>query len=119
MADTNKVIKKLNQAKFCDGKGDPKPCFQYMHQTQSVTNTRIRGLLLGLCNYYRLANNRRRFTSRISYILRHSTAKMYAAKFKLKTRASTFRKGGKALDKPLEARKKQTALGATDKNQIN
>ncbi len=114
MADSDKVIRKLREAKFCDDKGDPKPCFQYMHQTQSVTNSRIRGLLLGLCNYYRLANKRRLFTSRISYILRHSTAKMYAAKFKLKTRAATFRKGGKALDKPLQARKSQIALGATD-----
>lgn len=114
MADNNKVIRKLQDAKFCDGKGDPKPCFQYMHQTQSLTNTRIRSLILGLCNYYRLANNRRRFVHRISYILRHSVAKMYAAKYKLQTRAKVFSKGGKHLDLPIEAR---NALGGTDQQQ--
>lgn len=114
MADTNKVIRKLSEAKFCDKSGDPKPCFTQMHQTQSLTNMRIRGVLMGLCNYYKLANNRRRFTSRISYILRHSTAKMYAAKYKLRTRAQVFKKAGKYLDKALLAREDRNALGALD-----
>lgn len=114
MADSDKVIKKLSENKFCDLSGNPKPCFQYMHQPQSLTNRRIRGLVLGLCNYFRLANNRRRFTSRISYILRHSTAKMYAAKYKLRSRARVFKKAGKYLEMPLKAREDKLPLGATD-----
>ena len=117
MADGAKVIKKLNEAKFCDGNGDPIPCFQYMHQTQSLTNLRIRSMILGLCNYYRLANNRRRFTHRISYILRHSLAKMYAAKYKLGTRAQVFKRAGKYLDKPIKANEKEIPLGGLDQDQ--
>lgn len=117
MTDTKKIIHRLSEAKFCDGKGEPKPCFQYMHQTQSVTNTRIRTMIIGICNYYKLANNRRRSINRISYILRHSTAKMYAAKYKLGTRAKVFERGGKYLDKPLEARQSKTAIGGLDQEQ--
>jgi hypothetical protein len=114
MADSDKVIRKLSAAKFCDLSGDPKPCFQYMHQSQSLTNMRIRAILIGLCNYYRLANNRRRFVNRISYVLRHSTAKMYAAKYKLATRAKIFKLAGKYLEKPLKARKDKTPIGGLD-----
>lgn len=119
MADADKIVRKLNEAKFCDRNGDPKPCFQYMHQTQSLTNTRIRSILLGIANYYKLANNRRRVTRRVSYILRHSVAKMYAAKYKLATRAKVFRKGGKYLHKPLQARQGKYALGGLDRDQHN
>lgn len=114
MADMDKVVKKLSEAKFCDRSGDPKPCFQYMHQPQSLTNVRIRSIILGLCNYYRLANNRRRFTSRISYILRHSLAKMYAAKYRLHSRAKVFRIAGKYLDKPIKAEEGKTPIGGLD-----
>lgn len=122
MADQEKVIKRLKEGGFCDGKGDPEPCFRYMHQTQSLTNSRVRTLILGLCNYYKLANNRRRFTHRISYILRHSIAKMYAAKYKLGTRAQVFKRGGKSLSLPLETRKPQretVVIGGHNRDQIN
>ena len=114
MADTDKVVKRLSEEAFCDLSGDPKPCFQYMHQPQSLTNGRIRALVIGLCNYYRLENNRRRFTKRISYILRHSLAKMYAAKYRLHSRAKVFRIAGKYLDKPLKEAEDKTPIGGLD-----
>ncbi len=114
MANVDKVVKKLSEAKFCDLSGDPKPCFQYMHQPQSLTNVRIRSIILGLCNYYRLANNRRRFTKRIAHILRHSLAKMYAAKYRLHSRAKVFRIAGKNLNKPLKAEEDKTPIGGLD-----
>ncbi len=116
MANSDKVVKRLSEAKFCDLSGDPKPCFQYMHQPQSLTNVRVRAIILGLCNYYRLANNRRRFTKRIAYILRHSLAKMYAAKYRLHSRSKVFRKAGKYLDKPLKAEQDKTSIGGLDED---
>lgn len=115
MADEKKVIKRLSENKISDKNGDPKPCFQHMHQPQSLTNARIRAGLIGLCNYYKLANNRIRFTSRIAYIMRHSVAKMYAAKYKLKNRAQIFKRAGRGLDRPLIARQGDKALGVEDK----
>jgi len=114
MANVDKVVKNLSEAKFCDRSGDPKPCFQYMHQPQFLTNVRIRSIILGLCNYYRLANNRRRFTMRISYILRHSLAKMYSAKYRLHSRAKVFKIAGKYLNKPLKAEEYKKPIGGLD-----
>lgn len=50
---------------------------------------------------------------RISYILRFSIAKVYAAKFKLKTTAQVFKKGGVDISKPLSSNKK-AVVGVTD-----
>lgn len=114
MVDMNKVIKKLAEAKFCRKDGDPLPCFQYMHQTQSLTNARINSLLEGLVNYYHLANNKRRSMNRVRYILQHSAAKMYAAKFKLKTRAAVFKLATGNLGRRLAPCKGKNVIGATD-----
>ena len=42
----------------------------------------------------------------MAYIIRYSVAKVYAAKFKLKTVASVFKIGGNALSKPIGVRAK-------------
>jgi len=39
---------------------------------------------------------------------------MYAAKYKLATRAKVFRRGGKYLDKPLTSKEGTTPLGGLD-----
>lgn len=114
MVDMNRVIRKLAEAKFCRKDGDPLPCFQYMHQTQAVTNARVNSLLEGLTNYYNLANNKRRSMNRVRYILQHSLAKMYAAKFKLKTRAAVFKIATGNLGRRLGPPKGKHPIGATD-----
>lgn len=110
--DVQKVVDRLSKKGFCDLAGTPKPCMTLMPLPQSVANARIRSTILGLSNYYSLANNRRRSIRRVAYILQHSLAKMYAAKFKLKTRAKVFARGGKDLSKPLESRR--GTLGGSD-----
>lgn len=112
--DMNKVIKKLAEAKFCKLNGDPLPCFQYLHQSQSVSLTRVNAVLRGYVNYYRLCNNFRRSLNRIRYILQHSLAKMFAAKFKLKRRAVVFKVAGPTFSKKLGPAKGKVAMGATD-----
>ena len=114
MVDMNKVIKKLAELKFCRKDGDPLPCFQYMHQTQAVTNARVNSLLEGLTNYYNLANNKRRSMNRVRYILQHSLAKMYAAKFKLKTRAAVFKIATGNLGRRLGPPIGKHSIGVTD-----
>lgn len=47
------------------------------------------------------------------YILRASIAKMYAAKFKMRTMAAVFKVGGEDLGKPLSARAK-SVIGVTE-----
>nr|YP_009710015.1 hypothetical protein [Coleochaete scutata]QFU80120.1 hypothetical protein [Coleochaete scutata] len=116
LVDTRKIICRLADKGFCSKNGDPKPNFQYLQDPQSFTNSRMASLINGLNQYYKLADNRRSAISYISFVIRHSIAKMYAAKFKLKTRAQVFARAGKDLSKPLEAKKgANQSVGATDK----
>lgn len=101
--DGRRIIRKLNEKGFCDRGGRPLPNFKYMGFPQSVTNSKISSLLRGLCNYYKLAENRRQIMSKIAYILRFSVAKLYAAKYKLRTMSKVFSRGGKDLSKSLKS----------------
>jgi Type II intron maturase len=99
-----KVLNSLAEQGFCDRSGNPQPNFHYFQETQSDTVTRVASVLRGLANYYHLAESQRRCVSRWSYILTHSLAMMFAAKFKLGTRAKVFALAGRNLWKPLLAK---------------
>nr|YP_010977812.1 reverse transcriptase [Calypogeia muelleriana]UYI31014.1 reverse transcriptase [Calypogeia muelleriana]UYI31056.1 reverse transcriptase [Calypogeia muelleriana] len=105
LVDMRKVINRLSEKGFCDKSGHPKPNFAYFQYPQTYSVARIASILRGLANYYHLANSKRRCVTRLSYILRTSLAKTYAAKFKLGTAAKVFAKGGRDLSKPIKARK--------------
>jgi hypothetical protein len=99
-----KVLHSLAEQGFCDRSGNPQPNFHYFQETQSNTVARVASVLRGLANYYHLAESQRRCVSRWSYILTHSLAMMFAAKFKLGTRAKVFAVAGRNLWKPLLAK---------------
>ena len=101
LVDTRKVISHLAEKRFCDNRGEPLPNFNYLSYPQSFTVSRCASLLRLIDNYYQLADNRRAVLSRISYIVRYSLAKMFAAKFRVHSKAIIFKKGGKDLSKPL------------------
>nr|YP_009676025.1 reverse transcriptase [Solenostoma sphaerocarpum]QDE12842.1 reverse transcriptase [Solenostoma sphaerocarpum] len=105
LVDMRKVINRLAEKGFCDKSGHPKPNFAYFQYPQTYSVARMASILRGLANYYHLANSKRRCVTRLSYILRTSLAKTYAAKFKLGTAAKVFAKGGRDLSKPIKARK--------------
>ena len=95
--ETEKMIRLLARAGYCLKNGEPQPNTKHMHFPQSDTNTILRRMLLSICDFYRVARNRQRVVQCCSYILRHSIAKLYARKFKLRSRAAVFRRGGKHL----------------------
>jgi hypothetical protein len=101
------VIDSLAFKGFCDGSGNPKPNFQYFKDSQTKTVARVASLLRGLKNYYQLAEFKHRCLSRWSYILTHSVAMMFAAKFKLGSRAKVFSLAGRNLTKPLLSKKRK------------
>jgi len=103
-----KVIQSLSDKGFCDRSGNPKPNFRYFQESQKNTVGRVASILRGLSNFYQLAESKRRNVRRWSYILTHSIAMMFAAKFKLSTRAKVFALAGPNLMKPLLAKKRKT-----------
>lgn len=111
--DAKKMIANLAKRNFCDKSGTPKPNFSLLTLPQSETNARINSVIRGISNWWGIAGDRRKIVHRISYILRFSIAKVYAAKFKLKTTAQVFKKGGVDISKPLSSKKK-AVVGVTD-----
>lgn len=103
--DQKIIIKKLNLAGFCTPGGKPTSNFRYIHQTQKLSNQKIKVLLERLNSYYKLAYDREKAVIYIGYILRMSLARMYATKFQLRTIKQVFKKAGKYLAKPCAAKK--------------
>ena len=114
LVQMKKVIKRLASKGFCDQLGEPKPNFHYFQDPQSYTTSQVGSILRGISNYYHLAETKRKCVSRISYILTHSLAKTFAAKFKLGTRSKVFALAGKDLSGPLKAKPGKSAVGMTD-----
>lgn len=100
-ADLKKVVQKLSDKGFCLKNGYPIPNFSLLNETQYGTLIKVSKIIKGISSYYILATNYLAFISRINYIIRYSTAKMFAAKYKLSSIAKVFEKAGKNLSKPL------------------
>ena len=110
-----RVIARLSEARFCDGNGDPIPAFRFLRLPQSEINTKVNYILKGLSEWWAIAGNRRQALARVAYIIRYSIAKVYAAKFKLRTAAAVLKIGGNDLSKPIGVRAK-SVVGADEIN---
>jgi hypothetical protein len=108
-----RVIARLAEAHFCDGNGNPKPAFRFLRLPQSDTNIKVNYILRGLSEWWSIGGNRRAALARVAYIIRYSIAKVYAAKFKLRTVATVFKIGGNALNKPIGVSAK-SVIGADE-----
>jgi len=115
LVDVNKVVQGLAYKGFCKN-GQPRPNFRYMHQPQSYTVNAANNILRGLNQYYKLSEGRRPAVAYLSYIIRYSIAKMFAAKYKLRSVQHVFSRAGKDLSKPLKVGNKMH--GANDQKLI-
>ncbi|CAM6016159.1 unnamed protein product [Sphagnum balticum] len=105
LVDTQTVIRRLAEKGFCDKAGNPKPNFRYYQYPQARSVAAVASIIRGLADYYHLANSKLRFISRVTYVLRSSLAKTYAAKFKLRSSAKVYKRGGRDLSKPIKVNK--------------
>lgn len=99
--DAEKVKRRLAEKGFCHKNGEPIPNFKYLPNTQFATIIQMNYILMGLANYYKLANNSRQMISRWNYILRFSIAKVFAAKYRTGSIAKIFQIAGKDLSRPI------------------
>jgi hypothetical protein len=115
LINMNQVIDSLSDMGFCDRLGNPKPNFRYYQDSQYSAVARVSSILRGLASYYDLAevpHDKRRCMTRWSYILTHSLAMVFAAKFKLGTRARVFARAGRNLQKPIKKVRFSSKTGA-------
>ncbi|KAL5225845.1 hypothetical protein ABZP36_012484 [Zizania latifolia] len=91
-ASLKQCIKQFQKLEFLKGdhEPDPQPCFRMFHATQSHTNAQMNKLLLTIAEWYRYADNRKKIVNFCSYIIRGSLAKLYTAKYKLRSRAKVY-----------------------------
>lgn len=107
LVDIRKVINKLSEKNFCTPGGFPKPNWLLaLGAPQAFSVSRGALVVRDLANYYRLASNFKQSVMRINYIVTHSLAKTFAAKFRLQSRSKVFAKAGPDLSRLITSRKK-------------
>ncbi|EEF33607.1 nuclear intron maturase 2, mitochondrial [Ricinus communis] len=106
-ASLKQCIKQFRKLNFLKGDRDPdpQPCFRMFHSTQSHTNAQMNKLLSTMVEWYRYADNRKKIVNFCSYIIRGSLAKLYAAKYKLRSRAKVYKISSRNLSRPLKDKK--------------
>lgn len=109
-ASLKQCIKQFRKLNFLKGDRDPdpQPCFRMFHATQAHTNAQMNKLLSTMVEWFRYADNRKKIVNFCSYILRGSLAKLYAAKYKLRSRAKVYKIGARNLSRPLKEKKGQS-----------
>ena len=110
-----RVIACLSKAYISKGDGIPTPAFRLLRLPQSETNQKVNYIFRGLSEWWSISGNWRAAVARVAYIIRYSVAKVYAAKFKLKTVAAVFKIGGNSLVNPLGERVK-SVVGADERD---
>ncbi|KAH7388173.1 hypothetical protein KP509_16G062100 [Ceratopteris richardii] len=95
----------LRKLKFLKGTMDAQPCFRLFHAPQSITNAQINNVLVHIAEWFRYADNRKKAVNFCQYILRSSVAKLYAAKYKLRSRAQVYKVGSGDLSLPIKDKK--------------
>ncbi|GAA0154235.1 hypothetical protein LIER_37828 [Lithospermum erythrorhizon] len=110
-ASLKQCIKQFRKLSFLKGdrEPDPQPCFRMFHATQAHTNAQMNKFLATMAEWYRYADNRKKVVNFCSYIIRGSLAKLYAAKYKLRSRAKVYKIGARNLSRPLKERKGQSS----------
>lgn len=110
------VLKYFIKNGFCNDKGIPLPIFTYMYLSQYDNNLKANLIINTFCNKWFLAFNKKKAISFVVFIIKGSLAKMYAAKFRLRTIARVYLKGGVDLGLRLINKDIKSSLGGvTDK----
>uniref|UniRef100_A0ACD5TI78 Uncharacterized protein n=1 Tax=Avena sativa TaxID=4498 RepID=A0ACD5TI78_AVESA len=109
-ASLKQCIRQFRKLEFLKGdrEPDPQPCFRMFHATQAHTNSQMNKLLMTMAEWYRYADNRKKVVNFCSYIIRGSLAKLYAAKYKLRSRAKVYKIASRNLSRPLKDKKGQS-----------
>lgn len=106
-ASLKQCLKQFRKLEFLKGDRDPdpQPCFRMFHATQAHTNAQMNKFLSTMVEWYRYADNRKKIVNFCSYIIRGSLAKLYAAKYKLRSRAKVYKIASRNLSRPLKEKK--------------
>jgi Type II intron maturase len=93
---------------------EPLPCTPMLYSGQAHTNSQMNKFLEAMADWYRYADNRKKIIGFCAYVIRSSLAKLYAARYRLKSRAKVYRIGSRDLSRPLKEATKNAAPEYSD-----
>ncbi|CAA6662847.1 unnamed protein product [Spirodela intermedia] len=98
------------------GRSDPEPlpCSPMLYSGQAHTNSQMNKLLETLADWFRYADNRKKVVGFCAYVIRSSLAKLYAARYRLKSRAKVYRIASRDLSRPLRESTRNAAPEYSD-----
>ncbi|KAL0903930.1 hypothetical protein M5K25_025993 [Dendrobium thyrsiflorum] len=102
-ASLNQCIRQFRKLELVKGDKDPEPlpCIPMLYAGQAHTNSQMNKLLETMADWYKYADNRKKIVGFCAYVIRSSIAKLYAARYRLKSRAKVFKIASRDLSRPL------------------
>ncbi|GFZ03213.1 intron maturase, type II family protein [Actinidia rufa] len=105
-ASLQQCIRQLRKLELIKGDKDPEPlpCTPMLYSGQAHTNEQMNKFLETMADWYRYADNRKKVVAFFAYVIRSSLAKLYAARYGLKSRAKVYKIASRDLSRPLRMR---------------
>ncbi|KAA8514931.1 hypothetical protein F0562_018282 [Nyssa sinensis] len=102
-ASLQQCIRQFRRLEFVKGDRDPEPlpCTPMLYSSQAHTNAQMNKFLETMADWYRYADNRKKIVGFCAYVIRSSLAKLYAARYRLKSRAKVYKIASRDLSHPL------------------
>ncbi|XP_030481308.2 nuclear intron maturase 1, mitochondrial [Cannabis sativa] len=102
-ASLQQCIRHFRRLRFVKGDKDPEPlpCTPMLYSGQAHTNAQMNKFLETMADWYRYADNRKKVVGFCAYVIRSSLAKLYAARYRLKSRAKVYGIASRDLSRPL------------------
>ncbi|OIW13932.1 hypothetical protein TanjilG_09283 [Lupinus angustifolius] len=96
-------IRQFRRLQLVKGDKDPEPlpCNPMLYSGQAHTNSQMNKFLETMADWYRYADNRKKVVGFCAYVIRSSLAKLYAARYRLKSRAKVYGIASRNLSRPL------------------
>lgn len=115
-ASLQQCIRQFRRLELVKGDKDPEPlpCNPMLYSSQSHTNSQMNKFLETMAEWYRYADNRKKVVGFCAYVVRSSLAKLYAARYRLKSRAKVYKIASRDLSHPLRESSNNSAPEYSD-----
>ncbi|XP_060196027.1 nuclear intron maturase 1, mitochondrial [Lycium barbarum] len=115
-ASLQQCIRQFRKLKLVKGDKDPEPlpCTPMLYSGQAHTNSQMNKFLETMADWFRYADNRRKVIGFCAYVVRSSLAKLYAARYRLKSRAKVYKIASRDLSRPLREHTNNSAPEYSD-----
>ncbi|EEF42669.1 RNA binding protein, putative [Ricinus communis] len=115
-ASLQQCIRQFRRLAFVKGDKDPEPlpCNPMLYSSQAHSNAQMNKFLETMAEWYRYADNRKKVVGFCAYVIRSSLAKLYAARYRLKSRAKVYKIASRNLSRPLRESSNSSAPEYSD-----